>query len=82
MAAMKTYDKVRETGLRLDSVALRRQMALRGLAGSDLAALARVSAPTITAALAGRSLSPRSARRIAQALVNAPVVLPAELLAS
>jgi hypothetical protein len=57
-------------------------MALRGLSGADLAAEARISAPTMTAAIAGRSLSPQTVRSIASALTRIPSIVSEDLLES
>ena len=67
-------------GIRFNPVALRRQMALRGLSGTDLAAEARISAPTMSAAMAGRSLSPQTVRSIAAALTRIPAIVSEDLL--
>lgn len=53
---------------------LRQELVRRGWAGADLAHAAGISAPTVTAALAGRPLSPRTVGRIVQALALAPVL--------
>jgi transcriptional regulator with XRE-family HTH domain len=47
------------------------QLHMRGLSCCELARAAGVSAPTVSAAAAGRSISVRSARLIALALLNA-----------
>ena len=81
MTAM-TGDLLSKRGLRLSRVILRRQMALRGLSGVDLAAEAHISAPTMTAALAGRNLSPQTVRSIASALARIPSIVSEDLLES
>ncbi len=53
---------------------LRFEIARRGWGNADLARAARVSAPTITAAMAGRPISPESLRKIALALGATPPV--------
>lgn len=53
---------------------LRLEIARRGWGNADLARAARVSAPTITAALAGRPITPNSLRKIALALSTSPPV--------
>ena len=53
---------------------LRRELARRGWNYSDLARAARVSPPTVTAAMAGRPVLPRTVRAIARALAEAPIV--------
>lgn len=57
----------------VDPVRLRYEMAIRGLSASDLAREARVSAATISAALAGRSIAETSLRLIAGVLLAVPV---------
>lgn len=51
---------------------LAREVARRGWTLADLAKAAGVSAATVTAAMAGRPVSPRSLQRIAVALASAP----------
>jgi len=53
---------------------LRHEMVLRGLSASDLARAARLSAATVSAALAGRPVAPRTLALIAEALGRVPVV--------
>jgi hypothetical protein len=53
---------------------LRLEMARRGWGNADLARAARVSAPTVTAALAGRPVAPRTLVRIGRALADSPPV--------
>ncbi|MHB8313922.1 MAG: hypothetical protein ACYDD0_11610 [Candidatus Dormibacteria bacterium] len=53
---------------------LRLEIARRGWGNADLARAAKVSAPTITAALAGRPVAPRTVLRIAIALAETPPV--------
>ena len=53
---------------------LRLEMARRGWGNADLARAAQVSAPTVTAALAGRPVAPRTVLRIAIALAKTPPV--------
>ena len=78
MALTTTPSRIR--GTRFNPTALRRQMALRGLSGADLASEASISAPTMTAALAGRSLSPQTVRSIATALTRIPSIVSEDLL--
>ncbi|MHB1500177.1 MAG: helix-turn-helix domain-containing protein [Candidatus Dormibacteria bacterium] len=49
---------------------LRFELARRGWGNADLARAARVSAPTVTAALSGRPVAPRTLMRIAVALAD------------
>lgn len=56
--------------LRTDVLA--REVARRGWSLADLAKEAGVSSATVTAAKAGRPVSPRSLQRIAVALASAP----------
>lgn len=51
---------------------LRNELARRGWSAADLARQSGVSAPTGSAALAGRGISARSLQRIALALSQAP----------
>ncbi len=53
---------------------LRQEMARRGWNASDLAREASLSPPTVSAALAGRAIAPKSLFRIAEALVRAPTI--------
>ena len=59
-------------GLQFDRAELRRQMALRGLSGSDLAELGGISAASVSHALAGRPVSPATFRKICSALSARP----------
>jgi transcriptional regulator with XRE-family HTH domain len=56
------------SGVALDAAALRHQLAIRGLCGADLARLARLSPPTVSQALHGRALSPRTVAALVKAL--------------
>lgn len=67
-------------GVVIHAPELRRQLARRGLTGADLAALSRLSEATVSHALSGRPISPRSLRAIAIALDEAPACA-SELLA-
>jgi transcriptional regulator with XRE-family HTH domain len=67
--------------VKLNGPRLRRELDLRGLTAAAFAVLAGLSAPTMTAALNGRSISPGSAWKIARALAETPAVLDAALLA-
>jgi len=51
---------------------LRSELARRGWAAADLARNAGVSAPTVSAALAGRAISAQSLQKLAIALTAAP----------
>lgn len=53
---------------------LQRELARRGWTYSDLARAAQASPPTVTSAMAGRPVAPRTLRRIAQALTAAAPV--------
>lgn len=59
---------------------LRQEMARRGWEGVDLAREARLSAATVSAALAGRPIAARSLSLIAAALSRAPVVAEIDAL--
>jgi transcriptional regulator with XRE-family HTH domain len=59
---------------------LRREMLLRGWDGVDLAFHAGVSPATVSHAINGRAVSPTTLRKLAKALVGAPVVAGAEEL--
>lgn len=61
-------------GIRIDADRLRRELACRGLYCVDLARLADVSPATVSTAMQGRPVSPRTLRRIAAALLQVPVV--------
>jgi transcriptional regulator with XRE-family HTH domain len=49
-------------------------MARRGWSHADLAKAANVSGPTVTAALAGHPVAPRTLKRIAEALLSEPPI--------
>lgn len=51
-------------GVRVNGSELRRQLAMRGLTGADLAAGAHLSAATVSHALSGRPISARTYRAI------------------
>jgi transcriptional regulator with XRE-family HTH domain len=71
------------TGISLDGGKLRAVMVARGLSAARLAELSKTSPNTMTRAMAGRPISTRSARRIAETLDKTPVVAGlSELLAS
>lgn len=57
---------------------LRFELARRGWGNADLARAARVSPPTVTAALAGRRVAPTTLVRIARALADTPPVAGAD----
>ena len=50
----------------------RLEIARRGWGSTDLARAARVSAPTVSAALAGRPVAPQTLRRIVLTLAGTP----------
>jgi transcriptional regulator with XRE-family HTH domain len=58
----------------LDPSRLRRELARRGLSATDLAREARLSAATVSAALAGRPITTTTLRLIADVLLRVPVV--------
>jgi transcriptional regulator with XRE-family HTH domain len=66
--------------VRLDSGRLRYELDRRAWTNAELAAAAGVSGPTVTAALAGRPVSPRTLRLIAAALAGAPAIRGVEVL--
>ncbi len=80
MAAATAPSPVR--GIRFNPTALRRQMALRGLTAAHLAVESRISAPTMSAAMAGRRIGPQTVRAIATALSRIPTVISEDLLES
>jgi transcriptional regulator with XRE-family HTH domain len=59
---------------RINQLRLRREMACRGWNASDLAQLAGLSPATLTAALQGRSVSPRTVRKIALVIARTPAI--------
>ena len=61
-----------EMGIVISSSRLGHELARRGWTHADLAQAAGVSSPTVTSALAGRPLSPRTLKRIVQALSTTP----------
>lgn len=69
-------------GIAMKGDVLRQQMRLRGLTGSALARLTRLSDATISNALAGRHLHPNTFRRIVAQLAKVEVMPGAELLAA
>lgn len=66
--------------MRLNRSRLDRELACRGWTANDLAAASGVSAATISAARQGRPMNHRTLRRLADALVRAPVVSGVEAL--
>lgn len=65
---------------RVNVQALRRQMALRGWNGVDLAYHAGVVPATVSAAMQGRPISSATLRKLAEALLKAEVIPGAEEL--
>jgi transcriptional regulator with XRE-family HTH domain len=66
--------------VRLDASRLRHERDRRAWTNTELAAAAGVSNPTVTAALAGRPVAPRTLRLIARALAACPVVADVDAL--
>lgn len=58
----------------VDPQRLREALALRGWSGNDLARVSGLSAPTVSAALAGRPITAHSLRCMAVALEREPAV--------
>lgn len=58
----------------VDAQRLREALALRGWSGNDLARVSGLSAPTVSAALAGRPITAHSLKCMAMALDREPVV--------
>ena len=67
-------------GIMISSLRLRLELARRGWAHNDLARAAGISPPTVSAAMAGRPVAPSTLRKIAGALVSAPVVEGIDML--
>ena len=67
-------ERIALVGVRISVQRLRLELARRGWTHGDLARSAGISAPTVSAAMAGRPVAPRTVRRIAEALSLAPVV--------
>ena len=65
---------------RLNASRLDRELACRGWTANDLAAAARVSPATISAARRGRPMNHRTLRKIADALLKAPMVIGVDVL--
>ena len=65
---------------RLNASRLDRELACRGWTANDLATAARVSPATISAARRGRPMNHRTLRKIADALVRAPVIAGVDVL--
>ena len=61
-------------GVVICSPRLRLELARRGWGHADLARAAGISPPTVSAAMAGRPLAPRTVLQIARALATAPPV--------
>ncbi len=61
-------------GVRLNPVRLRHELAVRGLQSVDIARLTGLSAATVSAAMQGRSISPRTLRKIAFTLAREPIL--------
>jgi transcriptional regulator with XRE-family HTH domain len=69
-------------GIVICSARLRLELARRGWGHRDLARAAGISPPTVSAAIAGRPVAPRTLKRIAEALATvAPVDGVDQLLA-
>jgi lambda repressor-like predicted transcriptional regulator len=72
-----------ETTITLNGHKVLAALGARGLSAAAFAELAHVSPNTMTRVLAGQPISTKSARKIAEALAKAPVVVGlSELLAS
>lgn len=67
-------------GLKVNGDELRRQLEIRGLLARDLAELAGLSPASVSHALAGRSISPRTFRAITRALAQTDPAPGAEAL--
>ena len=67
-------------GSRLSRVRLDHELLIRGWTAADLARESGVCTATISAARHGKSISPRTLRRLAIAITAAPLVLGAEVL--
>lgn len=61
-------------GVSIVASRLQLELARRGWRHCDLARTAGISAPTVSAAMAGRPLAPRTVRLIAEALSTTPVI--------
>lgn len=61
-------------GVQLNVGRLRREMAIRGLNGAELAELAGISTATMSAAMQGRWISTHTLRKLALALARVGVV--------
>jgi hypothetical protein len=68
-------------GIHFDADRLRHEMNCRAINGQTLAAAAGISQVTMSAAVNGRSVSSKTAHRIADALAALPVVFAEGLLA-
>jgi transcriptional regulator with XRE-family HTH domain len=66
--------------VRLNAGRLRYELDRRAWTNAELATAAGVSNPTVTAALAGKAVSPRTLRLIARALAAAPALENVEVL--
>lgn len=60
--------------VQIQAARLRFEMTRRGLSVTDLARAAKLSHPTVSAALAGRAISSQSLQLIAAALTRLPVI--------
>lgn len=69
-------------GVAINSARLRLELARRGWSHRDLARAARVSPATVSAAAAGRRLSPATLRCIAVALADTPPLRDVDSLLS
>jgi transcriptional regulator with XRE-family HTH domain len=61
-------------GVKLNPLRLRYELAIRGLRSADIAHVAGISTATMSAAMRGRPVSPRTLRKLAVALARVPPV--------
>lgn len=62
------------TAARINQLRLRREMTSRGWNACDLARLAGLSPATLTAAMKGTPVSPRTVRKLAIAIARTPAI--------
>ncbi len=67
-------------GVLINAQRLRHELELRGLTGADFARLAKISQASVSHALRGRQVSPRTVKKIAEALTTTKVLPVAEEL--